>query len=99
MTMLMIKADRKSGVTVKTAGTGPEVIEDLYNAVYSVVESLIDGCVADAQKDGLNDDKAQANFKRMVWKLFDQGLKEIREKKSTATVLKVELKPEGEREP
>ena len=97
--MLMIKADRKSGVTVKTAGTGPEAIEDLCNAVYSVVESLIDRCVADAQKDGLNDDKAQANFKRMVWKLLDQGLKEIREKKSTATVLKVELKPEGEWEP
>ena len=97
--MLMIKADRKSGVTVKTAGTGPEVIEDLYNAVYSVVESLIDGCVAEARKDGLNDDKDQADFERMVWKLLDQGVKEIREKKSTATVLKVELKPEGEREP
>lgn len=99
MTMLMIKADRKSGVTVKTAGTGPEVIEDLCNAVYSVTENLINSCVADAQKDGLNADKARADFKRLVWELLDQGLKEFREKKFTATVLKVELKPEGEWEP
>lgn len=99
MTMLMIKADRKSGVTVKAAGTGPEVIEDLCNAVCSAVEILTDDCVADAQKDGLNDDKARADFKRLVWELLDQGLKEFREKKFTATVLKVELKPEGEWEP
>ena len=97
--MLMIKADRKSGVTVKAAGTGPEAIEDLCNAVYSVAEILTDDCVADAQKGGLSTDKTRVDFKRLVWELLDQGLKEVREKKSTATVLKVELKPEGEWEP
>ena len=97
--MLMIKADRKSGVAVKTAGTALEIMEDLCNAVYSVAEILTDDCVADAQKGGLSTDKDQADFERMVWKFFDQGVKEIREKKSTATVPKVELKPEGEWEP